>query len=102
MLNHSWHRPCASVPMPAESVDRERGVSAPRRSLAGGILLALIAIYQKAVSPLLGPHCRFHPTCSNYAAEAIARYGPMAGTARALARLVRCHPLSQGGFDPVR
>jgi putative membrane protein insertion efficiency factor len=67
-----------------------------------GVLLALIAFYRRAISPLLGPHCRFHPTCSSYAAEAIGRFGPLRGTALTLARLMRCHPFSEGGFDPVR
>ncbi len=65
-------------------------------------LLLLIRAYQLVLSPLLGPTCRFHPTCSRYAMEAIDRYGPVWGTARALARLARCHPFAEGGFDPVR
>lgn len=65
-------------------------------------LLACIALYRKWISPLLGPNCRFHPTCSAYAAEAIRRYGPLVGTARALGRIARCHPFHEGGYDPVR
>jgi uncharacterized protein len=65
-------------------------------------LIRLIDAYKRLVSPLLGPHCRFHPTCSRYAMEAIRIYGPMRGSVRALARLARCHPLSLGGYDPVR
>ncbi|MBI5505478.1 MAG: membrane protein insertion efficiency factor YidD [Deltaproteobacteria bacterium] len=65
------------------------------------LFLALIALYQKAISPLLGANCRFHPTCSNYAAEAIERHGPFRGSAHALGRIVRCHPWNPGGYDPV-
>lgn len=63
--------------------------------------LGLIRAYQLLVSPLLGAHCRFAPSCSAYAAEAIARHGLLAGSWRALRRLGRCHPLNPGGFDPV-
>lgn len=63
--------------------------------------LALIKVYQWTLSPLLGPHCRFHPTCSQYAAQAIERFGFMRGSWLALCRLLRCHPFHPGGFDPV-
>ena len=63
--------------------------------------LGLIRAYQLLVSPLLGAHCRFAPSCSAYAAEAIARHGLLAGSWRALRRLGRCHPFNPGGFDPV-
>ena len=63
--------------------------------------LAIIQVYQWTLSPLLGPHCRFHPTCSQYAAEAIERFGFMRGSWLALRRLLRCHPFHSGGFDPV-
>ncbi len=70
-------------------------------SLLAAVLLSALALYRKWISPLLGPNCRFHPTCSSYATEAIVRYGPLRGTARALGRLARCHPLCDGGYDPV-
>ena len=65
-------------------------------------LVVLVRAYQLCVSPFLGPCCRFHPTCSEYAIEAIRRHGPLKGTALALFRLLRCHPLHPGGYDPVK
>jgi len=61
----------------------------------------LIRGYQYAVSPLLGLHCRFHPTCSEYALQALEKHGAMRGIWLALKRLMRCHPWHPGGFDPV-
>ena len=61
----------------------------------------LIAGYQRFISPLLGPRCRFHPSCSAYAREAILRFGLMQGGWLTLRRLARCHPFSPGGYDPV-
>jgi uncharacterized protein len=65
------------------------------------VALALLTVYQKCVSPLLPPACRFHPTCSAYAAEAVRRYGVVRGGGLAVRRLARCHPLCEGGIDPV-
>ncbi len=65
------------------------------------LTLLLIHFYRRAISPFLGPHCRFHPTCSEYAAIAIQRYGFLRGGWLALRRLGRCHPWHPGGFDPV-
>jgi putative membrane protein insertion efficiency factor len=64
--------------------------------------LQVIRLYQRWGSPLLPPACRFEPTCSQYAREAIERYGVMTGLVMALVRLGKCHPLHPGGFDPVR
>jgi putative membrane protein insertion efficiency factor len=63
--------------------------------------LFLIRLYQVLISPLLGPRCRFYPSCSNYAAQAIERFGIMRGSWLAFRRLIRCHPLNPGGIDPV-
>jgi len=65
------------------------------------IVAALIRIYQWTVSPLLGPRCRFYPSCSNYALEAVGRFGVLRGAWLAVRRLARCHPWHPGGFDPV-
>jgi len=63
--------------------------------------LAGIRFYQKAISPLLGQNCRYYPSCSRYAYEAIERYGVVRGGWMGLLRLVRCHPFHPGGYDPV-
>jgi hypothetical protein len=68
---------------------------------AAQILLWLIRGYQLAVSPMLGPRCRFYPSCSCYAHTAIQRYGALRGTWLGLRRILRCHPLAEGGYDPV-
>jgi putative membrane protein insertion efficiency factor len=65
------------------------------------VALKAIHAYKHAVSPWLPAACRFSPTCSEYAFEAIERYGLLAGLVRALLRLLRCHPLHRGGFDPL-
>ena len=64
-------------------------------------LKLLIKAYQWMISPLLGPRCRFYPTCSHYAIEAIDRHGAWRGTRLAFKRLVKCHPFHEGGLDPV-
>lgn len=65
------------------------------------LVLALIRLYQRGISPLLPPSCRFVPTCSHYTYEAIARYGVLKGGWLGLKRLSRCHPFHPGGYDPV-
>ncbi|MYA17722.1 MAG: membrane protein insertion efficiency factor YidD [Gammaproteobacteria bacterium] len=75
------------------------GVEWPRLPKRG--LVAIIETYRRYVSPCLGRHCRFHPTCSSYAVEALHRHGFLGGSALTLRRLLRCHPFHPGGFDPV-
>jgi putative membrane protein insertion efficiency factor len=65
------------------------------------ILLALIAGYRLFLSPLLGPRCRFYPSCSAYANEAIESHGPVRGAWLAVKRIAKCHPWHPGGYDPV-
>jgi len=66
-----------------------------------GLILALLGAYKRFLSPLLPGACRFHPTCSEYMAEAVRRYGAARGVWMGLKRLSRCHPLNPGGLDPV-
>ncbi|MDQ3645321.1 MAG: membrane protein insertion efficiency factor YidD [Actinomycetota bacterium] len=70
-------------------------------SLGARILVAMIAVYRRLISPLMPPHCRFHPTCSAYALEAISAHGALRGLSLALRRVARCHPWGGGGLDPV-
>lgn len=67
-----------------------------------GILLGAIKLYKYAISPLLPDSCRFVPTCSEYSAEAIKRYGAVKGSYLSVRRILRCHPFHNGGYDPVR
>ncbi|AUX74399.1 membrane protein insertion efficiency factor YidD [Erwinia pyrifoliae] len=70
-------------------------------SLGSLLLIALIRVYQRVISPLLGPHCRFHPSCSQYGIEALRRFGMIKGSWLAMKRLLKCHPFNPGGDDPV-
>ena len=65
------------------------------------LLLALIRIYKYLISPLLGRRCRFFPSCSEYASEALEKHGALKGARLGLKRISRCHPWNPGGFDPV-
>ena len=65
------------------------------------LLLLLVQFYRSCISPLLPPSCRYYPTCSAYAMEAIERYGTRRGGWMALRRILRCHPFHAGGYDPV-
>jgi len=65
------------------------------------LLVALLRLYQLAISPLLPPSCRFHPSCSSYAVQALGRHGAARGSWLAARRLCRCHPFCEGGVDPV-
>jgi len=66
-----------------------------------GFLVALVEAYRWAVSPLLPAACRFHPSCSSYAAQALRRHGAARGGWLTVRRLARCHPFCEGGIDPV-
>ncbi|EEG31640.1 conserved hypothetical protein YidD [[Clostridium] methylpentosum DSM 5476] len=65
------------------------------------ILMGIIRFYQKAISPLFPPTCRFYPTCSQYAFEAISVHGALKGSYLAIRRILKCHPFHKGGIDPV-
>ncbi|MBX3290553.1 MAG: membrane protein insertion efficiency factor YidD [Acidobacteria bacterium] len=66
------------------------------------LVLDLLGIYKAVVSPFLPPACRFEPTCSEYAREAVERYGALRGTWMGLKRILRCQPFCKGGHDPVK
>ncbi|MFY8274605.1 membrane protein insertion efficiency factor YidD [Pseudoalteromonas sp. SSDWG2] len=70
-------------------------------ALPKNTLIAVIKVYQKWISPLLGPNCRFNPSCSSYAVQAIKLHGVIKGSWLAAKRIVKCHPLHAGGDDPV-
>lgn len=65
------------------------------------VFIKLIRLYQRYISPLTPPTCRFQPTCSNYAVEAISEYGVLKGTWLGTKRILKCHPFHPGGYDPV-
>ena len=71
------------------------------RWLLMNVMIGGVKLYQYTLSPLLGPRCRFWPSCSSYAIEAIQVHGPVKGGWMALKRIIRCHPGSPGGMDPV-
>ncbi|MBR5849808.1 MAG: membrane protein insertion efficiency factor YidD [Alistipes sp.] len=85
--------------MPCERFSR-RLLGGCKRILALPLIL-LVRFYQLCISPLTPPSCRFVPTCSQYALEALRRYGPLKGGWLTLKRLVRCHPWGGSGYDPV-
>ncbi|MBE0598370.1 MAG: membrane protein insertion efficiency factor YidD [Desulfuromonadales bacterium] len=66
------------------------------------IFISLIRVYQLCLSPLKPPTCRFYPSCSSYAVEALRRYGALVGCWKSLGRICRCHPFHPGGYDPVK
>ncbi len=66
------------------------------------LCIVLLMVYRACLSPLLGPACRFYPTCSVYAQDAVERHGAVRGVVMAGRRLLKCHPFHPGGFDPVR
>ncbi|HHY64655.1 MAG TPA: membrane protein insertion efficiency factor YidD [Clostridiaceae bacterium] len=67
------------------------------------LIIGLIKLYRKYLSPLKGrPTCRFYPTCSQYALDAVTKYGALKGTYLAILRILKCHPFHPGGYDPVK
>ena len=69
--------------------------------LIGWPLILLIRIYQWVISPVIGPKCRYQPTCSHYAVDALKKHGPFKGFWLAIRRIARCHPWGGSGWDPV-
>ncbi|MBN2025008.1 MAG: membrane protein insertion efficiency factor YidD [Pirellulales bacterium] len=64
------------------------------------LVVGLVRFYQTWISPMLGPHCRFEPTCSEYFVQAVRKYGLLRGGLKGVWRILRCHPFSSGGYDP--
>ena len=65
------------------------------------LFIAMVRTYQQGISPYLGAHCRYYPTCSQYYIEAVQKYGALKGSWLGMKRILRCHPLRPGGYDPV-
>ena len=89
---------------PLQAAELGSSTQLPTQLLSRGLaalLLALIGFYRQWISPLLGPRCRFIPSCSAYGLEAISRHGPWRGSWLTLRRLLRCHPFTPCGCDPV-
>ncbi|MFY0988969.1 membrane protein insertion efficiency factor YidD [Halomonas sp. C05BenzN] len=86
--------------MPCLAAWLARLLRALRRGL-GWLMIGLVRIYQWVLSPLLGPRCRYWPSCSSYTLEAIQVHGPFRGALLAARRIARCHPGCEGGIDPV-
>ena len=70
------------------------------QKLIAGILIGLVRLYKTWISPMIGPHCRFEPTCSEYFIESVRKRGALIGSLRGIWRICRCHPWSLGGYDP--
>jgi len=88
---------CYIVSRLARQYPVDTGQATPMKAL----LVAILRLYKRFVSPLLGNHCRFYPSCSDYAREAIELHGAGRGSWLAVRRLSRCHPFCEGGHDPV-
>ncbi|MBP7734721.1 MAG: membrane protein insertion efficiency factor YidD [Spirochaetes bacterium] len=71
------------------------------RTLFSNIIILMISVYRAFISPILPRSCRFYPSCSAYAIDAITKHGPVKGSYLSARRILRCHPLNEGGFDPV-
>jgi putative membrane protein insertion efficiency factor len=85
----------------AQSFPSSSNALIARTSTASWVLLLVLRVYKAFLSPFFGGACKYHPSCSNYAYEAIQRHGSWTGSVLALKRLLRCRPFTRGGFDPV-
>jgi putative membrane protein insertion efficiency factor len=92
---------CAVGHGPVETASTRIAQGSPRRSISAWVLLFFVRAYILFLSPIFGGSCRFHPSCSNYALEAVSTHGARRGAWLAAKRLLRCSPFTKGGFDPV-
>ena len=83
------------------STDSGRHPAEERPSVGARLLMLLIGGYRRFISPMTGPHCRFYPSCSAYALDAVLEHGALRGSWLAVRRVARCHPFHPGGLDPV-
>ena len=72
------------------------------RKTVSEFLVLFVRLYQATVSPLVGPRCRFHPSCSQYMIDALREKGPLRGLFMGVRRILKCHPFNSGGYDPVK
>lgn len=72
-----------------------------RETVVAKLIIGLLIVYQRFISPLKPPSCRFYPTCSEYAIQAIKKYGILKGIGKSVIRVAKCHPFHPGGYDPV-
>ena len=100
-FRHSRHSGQSDLPEESPG-ETDRIPPKKEKGIAAMVLLLLIKGYRYGISPLFPPSCRYVPTCSEYAVEAIARYGALRGGWLSLCRLLRCHPFAAGGYDPVK
>ncbi|MEO7041095.1 MAG: membrane protein insertion efficiency factor YidD [Gemmatimonadaceae bacterium] len=100
-LHDSHDHSAGSRKEPVHDDVQEQVPTGQRRSVGIWILRGPIRFYQLAISPMMPAACRYYPTCSNYAIQAIDKYGPLKGGWLAVRRILRCHPFRPGGFDPV-
>jgi len=91
---------CSAARHRVGRLHRTSWVLAPAVGLVKLALIGSLRLYQRTLSPLLGPTCRFYPSCSEYWIQSIRRYGPWRGVLKGIGRLCRCHPLHPGGYDP--
>ncbi|MEI7700543.1 MAG: membrane protein insertion efficiency factor YidD [Planctomycetia bacterium] len=96
------HRPCCHLPTAhADFLPRRLGQLIQRIPAApAAVLVLLVRAYQVAISPWLGKHCRFYPSCSQYFILAVQKHGAFRGTVQGVRRICRCHPWHPGGYDP--
>lgn len=91
----------AESPQVEKKQSRQKLSNTTKKSLLAKLLLVIFAFYRYAISPLLPSRCRYYPTCSGYAIEAVEKYGAFTGGNLAIKRILRCHPWGDHGYDPV-